>query len=177
MAKTPLTAAVHESDAEQLLQLIGVNEKTATRWAEADAAAMFRHQMTAALDFDLSAAALAGTTTAAALSDLPQAAAAGIATFGELFLHPAPPLGLLHLSKDFFKRTAGAEPKDSAEHQVAYLGYLLSVAVARLRHGKRITNLRDSEFLQGLDWAQKQKWVEKPILKLLVDTRSLLAKK
>jgi len=95
----------------------------------------------------------------------------GNATFGELFLHAKPPIGLLKLAKDFFKRTAKRHSKDSAEHQVAYVCYLLSVIAARLRHGKQISTLGDSELLPGLDWALQHAWVEKPMRKVLMDAR------
>ena len=165
------TSAVFAGDAAQLLGLIDVNETTPSTWRLEDLEAMFRHQMSAPLDFDLSAEAFLGSATMEALNELPEVDKSGTATFGRLFLHPKPPIGLLKLSKDFFKRTAKLHPKDSAEHQVAYLCYLLSVIAARLRHGKRITTLGDSELLTGLDWALKQAWVEKPILKVLVDAR------
>ena len=60
MQKHDLTSAVYDSDAKQLLQIISVNENTSIRWAPADLAAIFRHQLNAALDFDLSAEALQG---------------------------------------------------------------------------------------------------------------------
>jgi hypothetical protein len=154
------TSAVQNSDAGHLLRLLDVSEQTSTRWSSADAEAMFQHQLLASLDFDLSGEAAHGATTVAALKDLPGAEKAGITTFGKLFTHLTPPISLLKLSKDFFKRTAKMHPKDSAEHQVAYLYYLLSVVVARLRHGKRITDLSDLELLKGVEWASKQTWVD-----------------
>lgn len=170
------TSAVNRSDAGHLLRLLDVNEHTSTSWPAADVGAMFQHQLSASLDFDLSGEVMHGATTVAALKDLPVAEKSGITTFGKLFAHLTPPISLLKLSKDFFKRTAKMHPKDSAEHQVAYMCYLLSVIVARLRHGKRITNLSDSGFLKGQEWALQQAWVEKSIREVLVDARPIFGK-
>ncbi len=100
------TSAVNRSDAGRLLRLLDVNEHTSTSWPMADVGAMFQHQLSASLDFDLSGEVVHGATTVAALKDLPVAGHAGITTFGTLFLHNEPPMSLLKLSKDFFKRTA-----------------------------------------------------------------------
>ena len=166
-----ITSAIASSDAGQLLRLIGLDEATATGWALADAASIFNHQMNAPLDFDLSAEALQGTTTISAFKELPVAQKSGIKTFGQLFQHPSPPIEVLKLAKDFFKRMVGGYSKNSAEYQVAYVSYVLSVAVARIRHEKRITNLSDANLLKGLDWALSQAWVETSIRKVLDQAR------
>lgn len=171
------TSAVNASDAAHLLGLIGINETTPSTWQREDMAAIFRHQMSAPLDFDLSGEVVLGTATIAALHDLPNANQSGIATFGDLFRHPQPPLGPLKLCKSFFKRTVGLQPKDSPEHQVAYQCYLLTLAVARLRHGQRITNLSDKEFLKGLNWALKQHWVDNAIRTILLEAWSVFSAK
>lgn len=170
------TSAVNGSDAARLLRLLDVNENTSINWQWADVEAMFQHQLSAPLDFDLSGEVAHGATTVAALKELTVAGHAGIKTFGTLFLHDEPPVGLLKLSKDFFKRTAKAHPKDSDEHQVAYMCYLLSVIVARLRQRKRLTNLKDSEFLPGIEWALKQDWAGKTIHKVLSEARPVFGK-
>jgi hypothetical protein len=166
-----ITSAIAGSDASHLLRVIGLDEGTATGWALADIASIFRHQMNAPLDFDLSAEALQGATTVAALKQLPAARALGIGNFRELFLHKTPPVAVLKLAKDFFKRMVGLHPKDSAEYQIAYMGYVISVTVARLRHDKRITNLSDANLLKGLDWALGQAWVDASMRKLLNEGR------
>jgi len=171
------TSAVNNCAAARLLRLLDVNESTSIYWQWADVGAMFQHQLSAPLDFDLSGEVAHGATTVAALKELPTARHAGIKTFGTLFLHNEPPVGLLKLSKDFFKRTAKAHPKDSPEHQVAYLCYLLSVIVARLRQGKRITNLKDSEFLSGIAWALKQNWAGKTIHKVFSEAQPVFAER
>ena len=168
MHKNDLTSAVYDSDAQRLLQIIGVNENTATEWALTDIASIFRHQMNAPLDFDLSAEGPQGATAG---STPIEGDNRGITTFGELFRHPAPPIELLKLSKGFFKRIVATHPKNSAEHQVAYVSYLLSVILARRCHGKRISDLKDSTLITGLDWALTQTWVEKSIHKVLRDAR------
>lgn len=153
------SAVVHHSPAIGLLRLIELDEHTATAWSPADAAGMFRHQLAAPLEFDLSVEDAPGLTTVAALSELPHARQAGIRTFADLFRHASPPLAVLKVAKDFFKRAARTHPRDSAEQQVAHACYLLSVLVARLRLGKRITHLSDAELRHNLKWALRQEWL------------------
>jgi len=166
-----ITSAIAGSDANQLLRLIGLDETTASGWELADAASLFHHQMNAALDFELSGVVLQGATTVAALKELPAATSLGISNFRQLFLHSTPPVGALKLAKDFFKRLVGLHPKNSAEYQIAYMGYVICVTVARLRHDKRITNLSDANLLKGLDWALGQAWVDASMRKMLNQAR------
>jgi len=168
------TTALSNSGASNLLRLIELDERTPTEWLSADMGPMFQHQLAAVLDFDLSGEAILSPTTIAALDDLPTAKECGVETFGQLFLHPKPPIGLLKLCKGFFKRMAGEHSKDSPEHQVAYLCYLLSAVVASVQHGKRITSLGNSELLRGIGWGLEQPWVEAPIKKLLLEAQSNL---
>ena len=103
-----------------------------------------------------------------------EAAAAGIKTFEELFHHGQPPLGLLKRTKEFFKAMASRAQKDSPEHRLAYVLYLLSIAVARIRLGEKITNLTDEELLECIEWAEKQAWLDERTRELLVATRCQL---
>ena len=166
-----ITSAIASSDAGQLLRLIGLDEATKSGWAVVDAASIFHHQMNAPLDFDLSGETRPGNTTLSALKELSAAQTLGIKTFGQLFRHPSPPIEILKLAKDFFKRMAGVHPKDSAEYQVAYACYVLSVTVVRIKHEKRITNLSDASLLKGLDWTLRQAWVETSIRQVLDQAR------
>lgn len=168
------TTALSNSGAGNLLRLIELDDNTRTDWQPADQGPMLTHQLNASLDFDLSGEAILSPTVIAALDDLPTAKDCGIETFGQLFLHPKPPIGLLKMCKGFFKRIAGLHAKDSSEHQVAYLCYLLSAVVANIRHGKKISSLNDAELLQAIGWGLKQSWVEASITKLLLEAQSSL---
>ncbi len=165
---------VQSSQAEGLLRLIELDEGTATSWPAADTAGMFQHQLEAPLDFDLSVEGAPGLTTVAAFSELLQAQKTGIRTFADLFRHASPPLAVLKVSKDFFKRAARVHPQGSAEHQVAHACYLLSVVAARVHLGKRITNFSDAELRHNLKWALRQEWVGKPMRGLLKAAWTLL---
>lgn len=168
------TTVVSKSGASNLLRLIELDETTRSEWQAADLAPMLTHQLNAALDFDLSGEAILSPTVIAALDDLPTAKDCGIETFGQLFLHPKPSIGLLKICKGFFKRIAGLHAKESPEHQVAYLCYLLSAVVANIRHGKKISSLKDTELLQAIGWGLKQSWVEASIRELLLEAQSNL---
>jgi len=168
------STAVHASPAAGLLRLLELDEHTPTNWPRADAAAMFQHQLAAPLELDLSGENAPGSTTVEALAELPRARRAGIRTFADLFSHAAPPLAVLKVAKDFFKRAARSQPRDSAEHRVAHACYLLSVVTARRRLDKRITNLSDTELRHNIHWALRQEWLGQAIHTLLRDAETHL---
>jgi hypothetical protein len=81
---------------------------------------------------------------------------------------------LLKLAKDFFKRQAGRGSERRPVEQVAYLMYLLSILVARIRLGKAITKLTDSELLQACEWGARQAWVHQEMRELLCQAAGCL---
>jgi hypothetical protein len=160
MANFESSKAVFESGAEQLSKLMNWDEASPEHWTEEDLPAMLRHQLAAPLAFDLSTLELSQTEEAAREQTLSQAAASKIRTFQDLLQHPRPPVALFHWAKDFFKQQAGTSAKRRPEQEVAYLLYLLSILMPRIRLGASITKLSDADLLKAMKWATSRKWLD-----------------
>jgi len=120
---------------------------------------MARHQFATPLGFDLRSLALKPAENEVRETGLSQAAASGIESFEDLLFHQQPPLELLRLAKDFFKKRTREHPKGSAEWQVAYVFYLLTIAAAGAESAK-ISALTPQDLLKGIGWAVEQPWVD-----------------
>jgi hypothetical protein len=75
------------------------------------------------------------------------------------------------LTKDFAKacRISADSP---IPREIATVLYFASIAVARLRCGRRITELTDTAVRKGLDWALGQPWLDEATRRLLEEGRS-----
>jgi len=171
MANTDSSQAVFKSSAEQLAKIMNLDEATPNGWDERDLAAMVRHQMSAPLTFDLTSIELKAAKAAARDESLTGAAKQRIKTFEDLLFHREPPLELLRLSKEFFKSRTKACRKDSAEWQVAYLFYLLSILAAGTR-AARLSKLSPGELCRAIRWALDQPWVDGKTKELLSQAQS-----
>ena len=177
MANFDSSAAVFRSDAQQLSQIMSWDEATPDAWNDQDLAAMLRHQLAAPLEADLSHLELPKSEAKTRDETLGKAASAQVRTFQDLFQHPQPPLALVKWAKDFFKQQAGTAASRRPEQEVAYLLYLLSILIPRIRLGTRISKLSDTELRKGIKWAVSRKWLNGPTRKLCVlGQRELRAK-
>jgi integrase len=158
MVKFDSSEAVFRSDARQLLKIMNLDEATPDAWNGQDLAAMLRHQLAAPLAFDLSSVEMEGAEARRRDRTLTGAAKERITNFEDLLFHREPPIELLILSKEFFKRRLQECKKDSPEWNVAYLLYLLSILAARDRASK-ISSLTWSELREGMKWALQRRWM------------------
>jgi len=173
MAKFNPSTAVSDCSSSRLLHLINLNESNSDEWQPDDMVAMLDHQYRAPLAFDLSAVETGRREAKARDQSLTQGAAARIKTFEDLFFHPEPPLPLLKLTKEFFKQRTQTHKKDSAEWQLAYLFYLLSILVSRMR-GANISALSAGELVDAIKWGSSRGWVDEKTKALLVSARQFL---
>ena len=171
MKKSYASDVVFLSTPEQISQLLHLDETKPEPWQEDDLPAMIQHQMSAPLEFDLGSAKLSGSELKTASESFASATHSNIRTFGELLKNPRPPLDLLRLSQKFFRQKVKEHPKGSSEQKLSYLFYLLSIVVARIRHGANISRLTDDEQLQAIKSMIKKTWVEEKILELLSEGR------
>jgi hypothetical protein len=100
MSDSDSPASVFKSPAHTLAALLAAGEERAKLWRPEDLAAMFRHQMSAPILVDLGSF---DVRTAARLTTLSQAQGLLLKSFSDLFQHPAPPVELLELVKNFAK--------------------------------------------------------------------------
>jgi hypothetical protein len=177
MANFDSSEAVFRSDARQLSKIMNLDEATPDTWSDQDLAAMLRHQLAAPLGSDLSRLELSKSEEKIRDETLGKAASAQVRTFQDLFEHPRPPLALVKWAKDFFKQQAGASASRRPEQEVAYLLYLLSILIPRVRLGSRISKLSDADLRNGMKWAVSRKWLDGQTRKLcIVGQRELQAK-
>jgi hypothetical protein len=134
-------------------------------WRPEELQAIYRHQMSAALQFDLGAEDPALGPKVKALAD---AQGLLLKSFQDLLYHPNPPLELLKLTKDFAKRHQ-ERPDSPLPREIATVLYFASIAVAMLRCGQRITTLGDAALRKGFEWVLARPWVDERARELMRD--------
>lgn len=147
---------VFRSDATQLAGLINLDANAPGNWRPEELGEVWRYQLDAPLEFDLTEQMQeAGTTYAAAslaMYDPPK-------TFRELLAHPQPSRQLLVLAKDFSKKQS--QGGDAAlPREIALALYFVVISVALNRRGERITGLAEAKLRAGIEWAIAQPWLD-----------------
>jgi hypothetical protein len=175
MAESYSSKVVHKSTPEQVSKLMRLDETTPEAWQREDLTAMVRHQLSATLEFDLSTLNLDANQQEIVTQSGRGPARSGLRTFGELFQASRPQVDLLRLSQKFFKQRVAQNVKGSPEQKVAYLFYLLSILVARIRAGVRISKLPDPELVCGIRSVLNRPWVAQPLKELLLDRQKRIA--
>ncbi len=155
--------SVFHSRPQHLAALLAERAEPARLWRVEELGAIFRHQLSAPVMVDLGGF---DPATALRLRHLSEAQGLVLKSFGELFRHPAPPLELLQLTKDFAKLNRD-HPESCLPPEIALALYYLAIAAAWVRLGKRITQLPDAELRRGLAWTRGQSWVEGETRELL----------
>lgn len=139
-------------------------------WSSAELGAIFRHQLSAAVEFDLAAV---HPTAGKRLTSLCAAQQLLVRSFGDLLFHPNPPLELLVMVKDFAKANARSRDSEIPEN-VARALYYLAIAAALVKHRRRITSVSDHELHDSFRWALDLPWIEGSAKALLVDAVKVL---
>jgi hypothetical protein len=153
-----------KSDAFWLAELLRVDD-AGPLWGPDELAAIFEHQLSAPVDFDLSVMGGEPPTDLAAQlarQDPP------IASFRDLFGHPHPPVDVLERTKQFAKQCR-RRPAGPLPAEIATVLYLLSIVVAMTRGERRISKLDDEALRASLDWALEQPWLDAATRDLLLE--------
>lgn len=137
--------------------------------------AMVQHQMSAPLQIELERLGLPMAEQQGLAAALSEATRASITTVGDLFQNPEPPLKLLELSKSLFKQRIAKAPKESPQHRLYYVFYLLSIVAARVRQNTNISKLTDTQQLQAIDSMSKRAWIGEAARELLAAAREKIA--
>ncbi len=156
-------STVSRSPAKKLAALMAAGGERDRLWRADELAAIFRHQMSAPVAVDLGGF---DPRKAARLKNLSEAQGLMLKSFADLLHHPAPPIELLELVKDFAKSNMD-HPESCLPKEIAAVLYYTSIAAALIRLGARITHLSDAELRQGLLWAKGQGWLDEATRNLL----------
>jgi hypothetical protein len=132
-------------------------------WRPEEFGAIFRHQLTAPLRTDLAGLA---PQLGEKLAGLRTPAGQPVATFGDLLRHPAPPVALLELVKEFAKTSRRASRRQLPS-EVASMLYYLAIGTALSRCDHRLTRLSDPALREGFRWASAQPWADEATRDLL----------
>lgn len=132
-------------------------------WEPQELAAILQHQLSAPLEFDLS---VLGADSVSILAKGQPQGGPPIRTFRDLLLHARPPIELLELTRQFAKGCR-TRPDGPLPDEIATLLYVLSIAVALTRCGRRITKLDDEALQHSFAWALAQPWVDAPSRQLI----------
>jgi hypothetical protein len=157
--------AVFKSRANKLASLLAAGGEAARLWRPEELAAIFRHQMAAPIMVDLGAF---DSPTATRLKEVSESRGLLLKSFADLFQHPAPPVELLTLIKDFAKANRD-HPASALPPEIASALYYVSIGAALVRLDRRISQLPDDTLRQGFRMTLQQDWLDQ-------STRDLLAK-
>lgn len=134
-------------------------------WHPQELGAMLEHQWNAPVEPDLEGMP---PEQARLLSKLCVADHLVLKSYGDIFTHRLPPIELLELIKEYAKRNMAGTDKE-LPGDIAKLLYVLSVVVAGLRCGKRITSQSDESVRKSIHSVLAQSWITAPVTSILHD--------
>jgi hypothetical protein len=156
---------------DRLAELFRSEPSAKTEWKPAEIAAIYRHQLETPLQAELGNLP---PKEAELVAHLATAQGLLLKSIGDLLLHPHPPVPLLTMLKDFSKRLM-EHPDSPLPRDVASLFYWSSIA-AGLKNGKvRLTSLDDRRLIEGLQWAARQPWVDRPTADMIRSAEEALS--
>lgn len=156
--------------AKELAELMATGWENTRLWRPEELAAIFRHQMSAPMLVDLGSF---DAPTATKLKTLSDAQGLLLKSFADLFNHPAPPLELLQLVKNFAKANVD-HPESGLPGEIASALYYASIAAALVHLDTRISQLPDADLRRGFRWLQEQPWLDENTKGLLAEARKKL---
>ena len=160
----------YKSDSRQVAKLMDLGAAGERLWRTEELEAILRHQLSAAVQFDL---ARIDQSLAGKLRNLTEAEGLLLHSFSDLLHHPNPPVELLILLKDFAKACRN-HPDSPLPEEIATLLYFASIAVAMMRACRRITALDDEALRDGVQWLTNQTWLDDKTRSLLQEFLTFL---
>lgn len=165
MPDSDSSSAVFKSRAKELAALLATGEERARLWRPDELAAIFKHQISSPMLVDLGSF---DPRTASKLKIVSEDRGLLLKSFSDLFHHPAPPVELLELVKNFAKANLD-HPESGLPTEIASSLYYISIASALVHLDRRISKLADMDLQRGLCWTREQGWLDD-------GTKELLAK-
>jgi hypothetical protein len=165
MPESDSAGSVFTRRPKSLAALLEGSAERSKLWRPEELGAIFRHQMSAPVLVDLGGY---DAGVAARLKKLSDAQSLLLKSFGDLFHHPAPPLELLELTKNFAKANMD-NAESTLPNEVAAALYYTSIATALVRLDTRISKLADADLRRGLLWTNDQPWLDDSTKRLLLE--------
>lgn len=159
------TRILDTTQPERIANLLSISDTPDGSWSEAELGAVFKHQLSAPVECDLS------SLSRQAAQNLRKATASQgllLKSFGDLLGHPNPPIELLQLTKQFAKASRN-DQDSSLPPEIATVLYFASIAAALARCGQRITQLEDDAMRDGFIWCRDQAWMDDGTRELFVE--------
>jgi hypothetical protein len=154
---------IRKTEPHLLSRLMALDPSAAPGWDRGELGAVLRHQLAVPLRSGLGAP----------LDELDRRLAEsggfqglGAMSFGDLLLHPRPPIEALKLVKDFGKILRRSESAPLLPREIATVIYYASIAAAGLRCGVSISRLDPEKLKKGFRWALSQPWLDESIRRL-----------
>lgn len=159
-----VTTDLFRSDPEHLERLFALALEHHPDYRPEELGAILRHQLSTSVEFDLS-------SLDPGSQRLLRAAAAcgeggGIRTFRDLFCHPAPPIQLLQLTKNFAKGHLN-HPESPLPPEIATVLYYTSIVTARVRLDRQISRLAAADLERGVRQVLSEQWLDPDLRDLL----------
>jgi hypothetical protein len=164
---------ISQSDPVLLAEMMDLSSGFKRIWRPGELGAILRHQLAATVQFDLGSLDVGLRSR---LSDLTASENLLLKSFGDLFSHPHPPVELLELTKEFAKANR-SHPDSAYPDAVSEVLYFLSIAVAMVRCGQRISQLDDDSLRRGMAWVASQEWVDEKMKSVLAEAQAMLKAK
>ncbi len=158
-----LDDSIFDSDPRELVALMDMDEERDRLWSPGELAAILKHQLSAPVQYDLAGM---DRKMAGKLKTLAESQGLVLKSFGDLFQHSNPPLELIRMTKEFAK-ACGKSPTSAIPRDIADVLYFSCIAIALVRHRKRISKLSNADIRKGLRWVLGREWLDS-------DTRSLV---
>ena len=152
---TDSASLVDQSDARLLARLLNM-DGAPIFMVSAELKAVWRHQLAAPVETDVGTVDAGMQPGAAALC---KAAVPPVRTFGEVLMHPEPPLELLRTVKTFAKLSR-QQARSPIPKEIPTALYYSCIAAALVRCRTRITGMSDAALERGLLWLHALKWLD-----------------
>lgn len=154
---------LNRTTAGQLAGLMAPTEDPQNLWGADELRAIWRHQLTAPLEFDVGGL---DEPLASQWRSLSTPAGSPARTFRDLLSHPTPPVALLDLVKEFGKAHS-THPESLLPREISMALYYTPIAVALVRCGQRLSSLPSDTLREGLRRVSQFPWLDE-------DTRALI---
>jgi hypothetical protein len=140
----------------ELAELLDVDRANEPLWSASELSEILCHQLDVPLERGMLSLA---PTDVAQVASLRQAASPPVTSMRSLLEHPAPPMVLLELVKDFAKECRN-HPDRGLPIKISTAIYLACIARSITSAADAITSLDPGDLLEGFHWLAAQEWAD-----------------